>query len=301
MRRLLFLLFVLAAPACAHAESTLDRVRQEGVLRCAAVIRPGLAFPGADRTWHGLEVGLCRAVAVAVLGPEARIDVRGLYAPASFEALRRGEDGLAFLTRQEIDDNHLASAVRTVTPVFNEPEQVMVPGRDPARHVGDLSGKMACFEPGTRADRDVDALASSHGMRLFRGPFFEAEEMMDAFNVGRCDAIVGEATALAAFRLGVGEGKQPVRLLPEALSVQPVLAAIPADADEGWKTVVGSVLQAMAGGTAARDADTPGLVPGWQARVLSEVGTYDALFRRTVGDDSPLDLPPSMGVQAPGG
>ena len=300
MRRCLTLALLLLAPlfahAVAHAAPTLDQVRQHGVLRCAGVVRPGLAFPGADHAWHGLEVEFCRAVAVAALGPGARIEFRGLYAPASFEALRQGEGDLLFLTPQEIADNRLAADVRPIAPVFNEPEQVMLPANDPAQHIGDLSGKMVCFEPGTRADRDLDQLVAARQMRVFYSPFFEAEEMLDAFNVGRCDAIVGEATALAALKFSIGKNKQPIRLLPEVLSTQPVLAATPAKADDAWQKIVGSVLQTVIAGQPA-DLQAPGLDPGWQGRVLTQVGAYDALFRELVGADSPLGLALNAGVQ----
>ncbi len=296
MRRCLTLALLLLAPIAAHAAPTLDQVRQHGILRCAGVVRPGLAFPGADHAWHGLEVELCRAVAVAVLGPDARIDFRGLYAPASFEALRQSEEGLLFLTPQEIADNRLAADVYPIAPVFNEPEQVMLPANDPAQHVNDLSGKMVCFEPGTRADQDLDQLVVARQMRVFYGPFFEAEEMLDAFNVGRCDAIVGEATALAALKFSIGKDKQPVRLLPEILSTQPVLAATPAKADDAWQQIVGSVLRTVIAGQPI-DMHAPGLDPGWQGRVLTQVGAYDTLFRELVGANSPLGLASNAGVQ----
>ena len=296
MRRCLTLALLLLAPLFAHAAPTLDQIRQHGVLRCAGVVRPGLAFPGADQAWHGLEIELCRAVAVAALGPDARIEFRGLYAPATFEALRQGEEGLLFLTPQETADNRVAADVHPIAPVFNEPEQVMLPARDPAQHVGELSGKMICFEPGARADRDLDQLVADRRMHVFYGPFFEAEEMLDAFNVGRCDAIVGEATALAALKFSIGKDKQPVRLLPEFLSTQPVLAATPAKADDAWQKIVGSVLQTVIAGQPA-DLHMPGLDPGWQGRVLTEVGAYDTLFRELVGAGSPLGLASNAGVQ----
>ena len=304
MRRcFLLLLPILLAPGSGRAATVLDQVRQAGVLRCAGVARPGLAFPAADRTWHGLEVELCRAVAVAVLGDEARIEFRGLYAPSSFEAARRGEDQLAFLTMQEMADRHLTGEMLPATPVFYLPEQVLVPGDSTAASVSDLAGKMVCFEPGTRADRDLDALVSVRGMRVFYGPFFEAEEMIDAFNVGRCDAIVGEATALAALRLNVDEARQPARLLPDILSVQPVFAAVPAGADMRWAQIVAWAMQtSLVGdrlskrGDGASPLPPPILAPelgldrGWQARTVAEVGSYDDLYRRALGDLSPLGL-----------
>lgn len=302
MRCLVLLTLVLLAAASTpgRAASVLDRIRQEGVVRCAGVVRPGLAFPARDGTWHGLEVGLCRAVAVAALGEAGRIEFRGLYAPRSYEAARRGEDDVLFLTMQEMAARHLTGDVLSAAPVFYEPEEVLVPAGSAAAHVADLAGTMVCFEPGTRADHDLDSLVASSHMRVLYGPFFEADEMLDAFNVGRCGAIVGEATSLAALKFSIDSARQPVRLLPERLSVAPVFAATPVAADARWAGIVNWVVQAVIAGGASQGAPmlAPelGLGQGWQARVIAQVGTYADLYRHALGDLSPLGLP--LGVNA---
>ena len=297
---LLALVLLAAAPASGCAASVLDHIRQDGAVRCASTVRPGLAFPARGGTWHGLEIDLCRALAVAALGPAGRIEFRSLYAPRSWEAARRGEDEVLFLTTQEMADHHLTGDVLPGTPVFYEPEQVLVPAGSTARHVADLAGKMTCFEPGTRADHDLDTLVASRHVRVLYGPFFEADEMLDAFNVGRCDAIVGEATSLAALKFSVDEAKQPVRLLPEVLSVAPLFAATPAGADGRWAQIVTWTVQTViAGGKSGNGpmlAPELGLDQDWQARMIGEVGTYADLYRRSLGDLSPLDLP--RGVNA---
>lgn len=297
---MLALVLLAAAPASGRAASVLDRVRQDGVVRCAGTVRPGLAFPARDGTWQGLEVDLCRAVAVAALGQDGRTEFRSLYAPGSYEAARRGEDDVLFLTAQEMAAEHLTGDVLPGTPVFYEPEQVLVPAGSAAGHVTDLSGKMVCFEPGTRADQDLDTLVATRHVRVLYGPFFEADEMLDAFNVGRCDAIVGEATSLAALAFSIGAAKQPVRLLPERLSVAPIFAATPATGDARWAGIVTWTVQTVIAG--GRSEGAPMLAPelgldqGWQARVIAQVGTYADLYRRSLGDLSPLRLP--RGVNA---
>lgn len=217
---------------------------------------------------------------------------------------------LAFLTPEEIAEQGLSAAV---LPVFWEEERILVPGGSAVQHAADLAGRHLCFEPGTAADRDVDALIAPavggdgsaapgpgavHGVAAPRGPFFEAEEMIDAFNVGRCDAIAGEATALAALRLNVEAGGAPARLLPEVLSVRPVLAATMADASSRWALLVDWVLQTVIAGPRAPGNSVPpilqaglGLDAGWQARVLAATGDYEALRRAELGDLSPLALP----------
>ncbi len=56
----------------------LDRVRRDAVLHCGAAARSAVAEDRGDGTIGGLAVDLCRAVAVAVAGPRARIAFRVL-------------------------------------------------------------------------------------------------------------------------------------------------------------------------------------------------------------------------------
>jgi general L-amino acid transport system substrate-binding protein len=41
-------------------------------------------------------------------------------------------------------------------------------------------------------------------------------------------------------------------------------------------------------------AATFGLAPGWETAMRGAVGDYDAIFRRTLGSDSRLGLPPGL-------
>ena len=76
---------VVAAAQGASAGHVLDRVKAEGVVRCGASARPGFAAAGEDRI-TGLAVDLCRAVAVAVLGPRGRVEFRLYAAPRDWGA-----------------------------------------------------------------------------------------------------------------------------------------------------------------------------------------------------------------------
>ncbi len=84
-------LVALALPLAARA-ATLDRVRSEGVLHCGAPVRPALAWPARDDSWNGLEFDLCRAIAVAVLGQDAKIDFHGYGISKTYDAVRDGPD-----------------------------------------------------------------------------------------------------------------------------------------------------------------------------------------------------------------
>lgn len=285
------------------AESTIDRVRREGVLRCGSAIRPGLAFPAADQSWNGLLVDICQAVASATIGPGARIDYTG-YAPGAAFGRARGADDLAFLTGGEIFANSLFDGVQPGPAVFVVTSGVMVWTDSRLQHVADLGSGAAdagvCAEPGTSAERNLMAYAAGHGMTLRYSGWQELEEMTDAFDVGRCPAMAGELTALAALRLYSDAAGHPARILPETLGATPMLA-VTGQGDPRWSALVAWTVQALLASDDPRAAALPldgaaiGLAPGWLAR-LTQAGTYAAIFDRDLGAGSVLGLP--RGVNA---
>ncbi len=284
-------LALLALPHAAHA-ATLDRVRSEGVLRCGAPIRPGLAWPAQDSSWHGLTVDLCRAIAAAVLGKDAKIDFHGYALPTSADPAR---DEVVFLSASDMLAGHLLGSVAPGVPVFYSTDAVMVLDGSPARRVADLADKPICVEPGTGPERALTAWAHAHEFHLNVFMFQEADEMQDAYYGGRCAAIVHHAPNLAALALQAEADGHPSRLLPDALSAVPIFAAT-GRADGDWASVVAwtmhTVLQAE-----MRDAPLPlaggdlGLAADWQIQALAAAGSYADIYRRNLGSGSPLDLP----------
>jgi general L-amino acid transport system substrate-binding protein len=281
--------------------ATLDRVREQGMLRCGGVIRPGLAFPAIDHSWHGLEIEMCRAIATAVLGAEARIEFHPYVTDKDFGRLADGHDDVAFLTGGEIFANQMFIATLPGPAVFYQTTRVMVRGDNPAQHVADLRGSMICAEPGTGPERSLQAYMLRHAIPFQFSMWQELEEMIDAFSVGRCPAVAGEETALAALLLGAQADDNQARLLPEALSATPVLVAT--GPDPVWAGIAGWVVQTVL--TAERQVGVQGprlpmppaalgLAPGWQARVVAAVGPYAEIVARTLGAGSPLGLAPGL-------
>ena len=300
-------LHVSAAPLQAQpvaTEATLDRVRSEGVLHCGASIRPGLAFPAQDGTWHGLEVDICRAVAVAAIGPQARTEFHAYTSQdSSYDPLRQSRDELSFLTASEMLAAHALPDVLPGPPVFYATSGVMVLDGSPARHVADLADKRVCAEPGTGPERSLVAWFAAHHLPLHFFMFQESDEMLDAFYAGRCEAVANDTVNLAAIRLQAAADGHMARLLPEPLAAVPVMATTPRG-DDTWSAAVGWTVQTLirgetigtegpGGGAEPLPLAGPalGLTPGWQAVVLHAVGDYDAIYRRNLGAGSPLDLP----------
>ncbi len=300
---------LLAAPASAAPEPSpvLARVRARQVVRCGGVERPGLAQVGAGGRASGLEVDVCRAVAAAVLGSPERVEFRLYGAKAAFEAVRRQDDDVFFLTGGEIAAEGLAGAVLPLAPVFVEAHAVMVPAASPRRSLSDLAGEGICFLIGGSAGRSLEAAFDRLHRSFFRHPYSEDGEMSDAYAARRCHAIAGEVTELARRRNEPEVKGLESRILPEPLATFPVLAAT-GTADGRWAALVAWTVHTLvsgerpetrwyAGGAGAMPlpGEALGLDPGWQRRVLGVVGSYGELFDRNLGKGSALGLDRGQG------
>ena len=312
VRAVLALIILGAASVPAQAGVVLDRVKATGTLRCAAVARPGLFDPQEDGAATGLFVELCRAVGTAVAGPAVRVQTDELDAGPSFEAVRTGREDLVFLTGGEIVDHGLAGALLPGAPVFFAQSLLMVGAGSSAMHPTDLADKPICFLQGDPSERHLEAWVAAHRLAIVRMPYQEPDEMNDAFDAGRCEAVAGEATALAALRREGGARRSHGRILPDPLATTPLLAATGTQ-DAVWSARVAWVLASLEaadrqpgpsapGGTANLPiGDLDGLQPGWQAALRANSGSYAALLARTVGG-SGLNLPagPNASVAAGG-
>ncbi len=307
----------VASAAPAWASSVLDRVRAEGIVRCGAGERPGFAWVGADGRITGLAVDLCRAVAIAVLGPEGRVGFQLYDAARDYDAVRDGGDDLFFLSGTEIVEEGLAPSVLQGPTVFIEALALMVPEASAARRLEDLAGVTICFMIGSGAQRALEAAADHQHVSFARLGFQESVEMLDAYDVQRCRAVVGEATQLAAMRLSGGVNHLASRILPQPLALYPVLAATgtkDGPEDGRWAALVAWVVDALVLADVPRTAwrapgadalplpaAALGLREHWRDEVTAALGTYGGMVKRNLGEGSALKLPPGPNAPWPAG
>jgi general L-amino acid transport system substrate-binding protein len=302
------LLLGLAGPA--RGATTFEQVRADGVLRCGATERPGIAEASPSGAVLGVAVDVCRAVAVAVLGPTGRVAFSIYESPRSFDGVRQGRDEAAFLTGGEIAEQDLARFVSPGPTVLVSTIAVMVPEPSPVHRLADLSGQTVCLMIGSRAQRALESAVGTRHLAISRLTFEEDVEMLDAYNVGSCGAAVGEATYLADMRRNPGVRRLASRLLPDMLAADPIIAVTPRS-DGAWAAAVALVIDALVVADAPTDAWTaepddasparhmPELRPGWRAEVAAAVGSYAAIIRRNLTEQ--LGLAPGPNALWPGG
>jgi general L-amino acid transport system substrate-binding protein len=298
----LLCMLIVCCAISARAGAVVERVKARGVVHCGGVRRPGLADVDGQGRWTGLNVDVCRGIAAAVLSSPDRIEYHEYETPKQFDAVRNQKDDVFFLTGSEINEHKLAGKVVPGQTVFVESHNVMVPFNSAVHHVGELGGETICFLSGSLTERSLAGYFDALQKNWLHLPFSEEGEMNDAYNVQRCHAIAGEITTLAATRLKSGVNRLASHILPEPLSVFPVMATTGTN-DAQWTAIVAWTVITLisaerpetrwyAGGAQAMPVTAPelGLDREWQRRVLAAVGNYEDIFGRNLGKGSPLKL-----------
>lgn len=300
-------------PTLAHA--TLDRIRADKAVRCGVAKEEEDYSRSED---HGnraaFDIDLCKAVAVATLGPGARLVVKSYPdEPFALRALRSGEVDLvatASLSMANMSQNVAFSA-----PVLDDGQGVLFPANAAVRTADDLAGKKVCFLTGSTAEQGLHAYAEAHGISFVWYPFSEAGEMEAAFFTGNCDAITGDLTQLANIRGIDAKRAAEFTILPETFRSDPLAMATWAG-DPSFGAVVYWTVEVLLGAEAMgitresaagmRSSPKPevqqmlgqrsagalalGLRPFWGLDVLQAVGNYREVFARDLGASSSLHL-----------
>lgn len=284
----------------AQAGTTLDQVRETRRLLCVAEERPGFAQSMDDGRVAGLAMDLCRAIGFAVIGPQANVAFSIAGSDQDYATIRDGGAQIAFLDAGAMFDHGLAPALLTGPAVFIETETLLVPVSGPAHAPIDLAGEAICFLSGSAAHTALERAFARLGRPIVRLAFQEEVEMADAYNVGRCQAMAGDGTQLAALRRTRGINGLTSRIIDPPLTLVPLFAATPV-ADGRWSATVAWLLGALLrpagadGWSPSGDAILPrptdlGLRATWREDT-APLGSYETMVRRNLGDLSPLRMP----------
>jgi general L-amino acid transport system substrate-binding protein len=316
----LILASIILAVFPAHAAPTLDHIRQSKTLRCGINQEtPEYSTSDDHGAREAFDADICTAVAVAILGPDARITITPYPDDvAGMDALRTNQvDLLPTLT---LDLTHSANAAIAFSPpLLYDGVGFLVPLSAKITHAGQLGDKKICFLAETEVEVALRTWFARQHIKFLPFPFQEEGEMEAAFVTGNCTALAGDLTRLATTRVAFGSLAGRYALLPEQISKDPLAAASRAD-DPAFAEVVRwtieVLLQAEESGltqdniaTASTNPDPGirflsgqtgeigsrlGLDNAWAARVIAAVGNYGELYNRDLGDRSPLKLPRAL-------
>ncbi|MFM2422915.1 MAG: hypothetical protein RL291_1445 [Pseudomonadota bacterium] len=313
-----------AATAVAFAASTgaafaqakiLDTVKSRGTLNCG--VGTGLAGfgqPDDKGVWNGLDVEFCRAVAAAIFNDPNKVVFKPLSAKERFTAVQSGEvDVLArnstwTMTR----DSSLGLSFAGIN--FYDGQGFMVKKSLGVKSAKELKGASVCVQTGTTTELNLADYFRANKMEYKPVVFEKNDEVVAAYDAGRCDAFTTDASGLYAERLRLKAPDDHI-VLPEIISKEP-LGPVVRQGDSQWFTIIRWVHNAMLnaeelGVTKANvqqqlNSANPeikrllgkegefgkgiGLENDWVVRILTHVGNYGESYERNVGAGSRLKI-----------
>jgi general L-amino acid transport system substrate-binding protein len=305
---------LISTGACA---ATLDRIRQTGTLRCGTNLEtPEYSTSDDHGAREAFDADICRAVAIAILGPNARTTIAAYPDDvATAAALRANEVDL--IPTQTLDFTHASDATVTFSPpLLYDGVGFLVPIAAHLTHAAQLTNRKICFVAETQVEVALRAWFAQQRLRFVPFPFQEEGEMEAAFVTDNCAALAGDLTRLANVRVGFGPLSAHYTLLPEQISEDPLAAASRSN-DPAFANIVrwtiDVFIQAEESGltqhtiaTARANSDPTvrfltgrtgeigarlGLDNSWACKVIAAVGNYGEIFDRDLGAGSPLKLP----------
>lgn len=309
------------AMADGHGGKTLEEVMDKGFVQCG--VSQGLpGFSNADDSgnWTGLDVDMCRAVAAAVFGDASKVKFSPLSAKQRFTALSSGEvDILSRNTTWTMTrDTQLGLNFAGVN--YYDGQGMMVPTSLGATSALELDGANICTNTGTTTELNITDYFKSNGMSFNLVAFEKADEVVAAYDAGRCDVYTTDRSGLAAQRGKLTNPDAHV-VLPEIISKEP-LGPVVRQGDDQWFNIVRWSLNAMINAeemgisssnvASMASSDNPsvkrllgkdgnfggelGISNDWAMNIIAQVGNYGESYEKHVGENTPLKL--ARGVNA---
>jgi general L-amino acid transport system substrate-binding protein len=324
MKKLSLIVAGVAAFAAASVAQagTLEDVRAKGFIQCGVSQGlPGFSNPDDQGNWTGIDVDLCRAVAAAVFGDANAVKYTPLSAKQRFTALSSGEiDILSRNTTWTMTrDTQLGLNFAGVN--YYDGQGMMVPTALGVNSATELDGANICTNTGTTTELNITDYFRANGMSFNLVAFEKADEVVAAYDAGRCDVYTTDRSGLAAQRTKLTNPDNH-KVLPEIISKEP-LGPVVRQGDDQWFNIVRWSLNAMINaeemgitsaninkltyndktpaearfiGTEGKFGEELGLANDWAYKIISQVGNYAESYDRNVGPNTPLKL--DRGVNA---
>ena len=301
-----------------YAQSpTLDAITKRGELLCsgATVNSPGFAVVDSKGEWSGLDVDICRALAVAILGDEKKVKLVPVDFVQRFPALQTGTiDVIAKNTAWNLTRNTELGLMFS-TPYLYTGNGIMVYKSLGVTKGTDLDGATICTSAGTTLEKATADFFTKNNKKYKLLTFQNGNERDQAYFAHRCDAIVNGFEQLAAIRAFSAQNAGDHVILPDFLGKE-IQGAVVRQGDDRFLNVVNwtifALIEAEELGLTSQNVDSHksdadprvqkllGVIPGvgkklglretWAHDVIKKLGNYGEIYARNLGSGSKLNL-----------
>ena len=306
--------FALILTSCGDGgkkASTVDATKKQGFVKCG--VSQGLpGFSNADESgkWTGIDVDVCRAVAAAVLGDANKVKYTPLSAKERFTALQAGEIDVLSRNTTWTLERDAAIGLTFVGVNFYDGQGFMVRKKTGIKSVNDFkNGVKVCTNTGTTTELNMADFFKSKGVKYEPVVFEKADEVVQAYDSGRCDTYTTDKSGLAAQRTKLSKPDEHV-VLPETISKEP-LGPVVRQGDSKWEDVVrwslnvwieaeeygvnssnidsmksskNPAIQRIVGAEGTKNGEALGLDQEWSYRIIKQIGNYGESYKKNIAD-----------------
>jgi general L-amino acid transport system substrate-binding protein len=295
---------------------TLKRTVRRGEVLCGVNKGlPGFSIPDDKGNWTGFDVDFCRAVAAAIFDDPGKAKFVPLDASERFKELQnRTVDILSRnstwdLSREENYDLYFPAVA------YYDGQGFMLPRSRNIDSALNLNGSKVCVQESTTTQLNLADYFRTNNMKFEEMKFSKLDDVVKAYDSGKCDTLTADVSQLYALRLNLGKPDDHV-ILPDVISKEP-LAPVVRQRDDDWMMLVKWTLYAMINaeelgvtsknidealkskkpdvmrlvGTEGSYGEDLGLTKDWAVRVIRHVGNYGEVYERNVGSESKLKIP----------
>ena len=179
----------------------------------------------------------------------------------------------------------------------------------------DLNNSKVCVQEATTTELNLADYFRANNMKYEEMKFSRLDEVIKAYDSGKCDVFTADVSQLYALRLNLAKPDDHV-ILPDVISKEP-LAPVVRQRDDDWMMIVKWTLYAMINaeelgvssqnidealkskkpdvmrlvGTEGSYGEDLGLTRDWAVRIIRHVGNYGEVYDRNVGSGSKLHIP----------
>jgi general L-amino acid transport system substrate-binding protein len=295
---------------------TLKRTIRRGEVFCGVNAGlPGFSIPDDKGNWTGFDVDFCRAVAAAIFDDPNKAKFIPLDASERFKELQnRKVDILSRnstwdLSREENYDLYFPAVA------YYDGQGFMVPRSRKIDSALDLNDSKVCVQGATTTELNLADYFRTNNMKYEEMKFPKLEDVVKAYDSGKCDTFTADVSQLYALRLNLAKPGDHV-ILPDVISKEP-LAPVVRQRDDDWMMIVKWTLYAMIDaeelgvtsknidealkskkpdvmrlvGTEGTYGEDLGLTKDWAVRIIRHVGNYGEVYDRNIGAESKLHIP----------
>jgi general L-amino acid transport system substrate-binding protein len=310
----------VAATATVQA-GTLDDVKTKGFVQCG--VSQGLigfSNPDEQNNWTGMDVDFCRAVAAAIFNDPQKVKFTPLSAKERFTALQSGEVDILSRNTTWTMSRDTSLGLKFAGVMYYDGQGFLVKKSLGVDSAMKLDGASVCTQTGTTTELNLADFFKANNMKYQVVAFEKNEEVLKAYEEGRCDVFTTDQSGLYAERLKFQNPDEHV-VLPEIISKEP-LGPVVRQGDDAWFNVAKwtyfALLNAEELGVDSKNVDQMmsstnpevqrllgvkgadgqptgfgtglGLTEEWAVQIIKGVGNYAEIFERNVGANTNLKI-----------